>query len=77
MSFLKIKRIVLCTVAITVMLTVSVSSSANGEVLNSGNIYYGNDSKEKLVALTFDDGPHKYRTVENLHFVAISCLYIS
>ena len=48
------------------MLTVSVSSVWNGEALNSGNIYYGNDSKEKLVALTFDDGPHKYRTDEIL-----------
>lgn len=31
-----------------------------------GNIYYSVDTKEKYVALTFDDGPHKYRTDEIL-----------
>lgn len=36
------------------------------EILDSGNIYYGNECSEKLVALTFDDGPHKFRTDEIL-----------
>ena len=33
---------------------------------SAGSVYYNGDTNEKLVALTFDDGPHKYRTPEIL-----------
>ncbi len=65
MNFRKKSYRILLAVAATLCLTVTSTSAENG-VLNSGNIYYGNDSGDKLVALTFDDGPHKFRTDEIL-----------
>ncbi len=40
--------------------------SANSQQHPCGSIYYSVDTEEKYVALTFDDGPHKYRTDEIL-----------
>ena len=52
---------------ISSLLCLAVSGAPEeDEILNSGKIYYGNDSGDKLVALTFDDGPHKFRTDEIL-----------
>ena len=57
----------LLTVGICAVLSLSVAAtSGDDRILNSGKIYYGNNSGEKLVALTFDDGPHKFRTDEIL-----------
>ncbi len=36
----------------------------------AGSVYYCCDTNEKLIALTFDDGPHKYRTNEILDILA-------
>ena len=44
----------------------SVIPSNAAEFRPAGSIYYSGDTEEKLVALTFDDGPHKYRTPEIL-----------
>ena len=44
----------------------SVIPSNADEFRPAGSIYYSGDTEEKLVALTFDDGPHKYRTPEIL-----------
>ncbi len=62
------KRIGVLSVAVTVAFLSQLTAYAidENEILDSGKIYYGNECSEKLVALTFDDGPHKFRTDEIL-----------
>lgn len=60
------KRIIIIGLIVTICLCTSVSAAEGQEIFDSGNIYYGNESTQKLVALTFDDGPHKFRTDEIL-----------
>lgn len=50
--------------ALALMLQLSVS--ADESVSEAGKVYYSAPCTEKLIALTFDDGPHKYRTDEIL-----------
>ena len=48
------------------VLFMSAIPSYADEFRPAGSIYYSCDTEEKLVALTFDDGPHKFRTPEIL-----------
>lgn len=56
--------------ALALMLTLSVLTSidigAYDELREAGGVYYSAVCDEMTVALTFDDGPHKYRTDEIL-----------
>ncbi len=62
------KRICALTLAVIIgcFYILPIRAISDTEILDSGNIYYGNECSEKLVALTFDDGPHKFRTDEIL-----------
>ena len=51
------------SIALIINLLVSVNAV---EDTSAGSVYYSGDTNEKLVALTFDDGPHKFRTPEIL-----------
>lgn len=62
MNFKRIISLITCT-----MLVLSFCVSVSGvDDTSAGSVYYSGDTNEKLVALTFDDGPHKYRTPEIL-----------
>lgn len=55
----KITVVLTLTVAMITAITLSAYEGAE-------TVYYRSNTEEKLVALTFDDGPHKYRTDEIL-----------
>lgn len=48
------------------VLALSFRVNADEIVSEAGKVYYSAPCTEKLIALTFDDGPHKYRTEEIL-----------
>ncbi len=53
--------------ALSIILTFAAVFSASAEDYRpAGSVYYSAPTQEKLIALTFDDGPHKYRTDEIL-----------
>ena len=56
-------KILMCVLLIAASITMLMGAD---DYRPAGSIYYSAETDKKLVALTFDDGPHKYRTAEIL-----------
>ena len=63
---MKGRRIFACISIAAVIGMLSFNTVFAENDFETGQVFYSGDGREKVIALTFDDGPHKYRTPEIL-----------